>query len=71
MTQHDGQTVDRGLIVLSGGGVSLIVDATPPGLPCVLHWGADVGLLDEQTRANVALALLDDRRSGPGQTRRR
>jgi alpha-galactosidase len=32
-----------GLVHLRTAGVSLLVDATGPGVPAVLHWGADLG----------------------------
>lgn len=37
-------TAEAGLISLSAGGVGLVLDASGPGLPEVLHWGADLGL---------------------------
>lgn len=32
---------------LRGGGVSLVLDARGPGLPVALHWGRDLGALDD------------------------
>ena len=39
-------TTGAGLIALSGGGVSLVLDARGPALPEILHWGPDLGPLD-------------------------
>jgi len=34
---------DARTVHLRGGGVSLVLDAGGDGLPCVVHWGADLG----------------------------
>ena len=36
-------TSESGLLHLRSAGVSLVVDASGPGVPSVLHWGADLG----------------------------
>jgi alpha-galactosidase len=33
-------------VVLRAAGVAVVIDASPPGLPRVLHWGADPGASD-------------------------
>jgi len=43
------------ILQLRAGGVSLVLDCSGPGLPSVLHWGADLGELTEN-------ALLELRR---------
>ncbi|MDX3004506.1 alpha-galactosidase [Kribbella solani] len=43
------------ILQLRGGGVGLVLDCSGPGLPAVLHWGADLGELS-------ADALLELRR---------
>ncbi|MGB5950960.1 MAG: glycoside hydrolase family 36 N-terminal domain-containing protein, partial [Ornithinimicrobium sp.] len=46
-----------GLEVLRGGGSSLILLRRPDGLPEIVHWGADLGDLDDDTLAvNMVLA---------------
>jgi alpha-galactosidase len=37
---------EAGLIALSAGGVGLVLDASGPALPEILHWGPDLGSLD-------------------------
>ncbi|WP_201931044.1 alpha-galactosidase [Nocardioides donggukensis] len=41
---------------LRANGVSLLLDPRSPGLPEVVHWGADLGDLSEETAAAVAAA---------------
>src|SRR3954454_23405246 len=59
-TPGEGMTV----VALRGGGVSLLVDASGPALPRVLHWGADLGAADPEAVGlaagrPVARAALD------------
>jgi alpha-galactosidase len=42
---------------LRAGGVSLLVDARGTAVPAVLHWGADLGHLDDDALAALADAL--------------
>ncbi|MEJ3652546.1 alpha-galactosidase [Actinomycetes bacterium KLBMP 9759] len=49
-------------IALRGGGVSLLLDASGPDLPRVLHWGADVEL--GGGAADVVAALVPGRSGG-------
>jgi len=44
--------------LLRAAGVALLVDTTGPGLPRVLHWGADPGDLDDDTLRRVADAVV-------------
>ncbi|GAA0957794.1 alpha-galactosidase [Kribbella koreensis] len=46
------------VLQLRSAGVSLVLDCSGPALPSVLHWGADLGPLDE--------AVLADLRTGAG-----
>ncbi|GAA3582923.1 alpha-galactosidase [Kribbella ginsengisoli] len=46
------------VLQLRSAGVSLVLDCSGPALPSVLHWGADLGPLDE--------AALADLRTGAG-----
>src|SRR5436853_140898 len=52
------------LIELSANGVGLVLDASGPGLPAVLHWGADLGPLDDDfalaTIPGVPPSAVDD-----------
>ena len=43
---------------LRADGVSLLLDVAGPGLPRVLHWGADLGPIDEDERRVLATALV-------------
>ncbi|MFE1665696.1 alpha-galactosidase, partial [Microbacterium sp. P02] len=43
---------------LRAAGVSLIVDARGAGVPSVIHWGADLGHLDERSLAALAEASV-------------
>ncbi len=40
---HEAAVPGAGFVHLQGGGVSLLLDARGPGLPSVVHWGADLG----------------------------
>ena len=43
---------------LRGGGVAVLLDTSGPGLPSVVYWGADLGMLtDEQAAALVAVTV--------------
>lgn len=44
-------------LVLRAGGVGLLLDIGGPGLPRVLHWGADPGELDDPDRRAIASQL--------------
>jgi alpha-galactosidase len=46
----------EGFVHLRAGGVSLLLDARGPGLPSVLHWGADLG--HDVDAAALALACV-------------
>ncbi|GAA0673266.1 alpha-galactosidase [Kitasatospora atroaurantiaca] len=52
--------VESQVVVLSADGVALVLDVTGPGLPRVLHWGADLGVPAED--GAQAFAALDDAR---------
>jgi alpha-galactosidase len=55
----DGASIaDADIVHLRAGGVSLVVDCRGPGLPTVLHWGADLGHLDRSELEAVALAAV-------------
>jgi alpha-galactosidase len=44
------------IVHLRAGGCSLVLDARGPGLPAVLHWGADLGDRDPAAWEDLALA---------------
>jgi alpha-galactosidase len=44
--------------LLRAGGVAVLVDATGPLLPRVLHWGADPGPLSDRALTDLAAALV-------------
>ena len=44
-------------LLLRASGVGILLDVGGPGLPRVLHWGADPGALDESDRRTIATAL--------------
>ncbi|WP_307784482.1 alpha-galactosidase [Salinibacterium sp. SWN139] len=48
---------ESGVVVLRGGGASLIFDATG-AVPAVIHWGADLGHLDDDARRMLALTAV-------------
>jgi alpha-galactosidase len=48
---------DRGVLHLRAGGTSLVIDCRGPGLPSVIHWGADIGDLDEAGLESLAQAM--------------
>jgi alpha-galactosidase len=51
---------------LRSGGVSVVVDHSGPDLPAIVHWGADLGELDDAGLASVLLANgLPARSQGP------
>ena len=47
---------DEGFVHLRSGGVSVLLDARGPGLPSLLHWGADLG--EAVDPAALALAAV-------------
>lgn len=49
-----GSSFGSGLLLLRAAGVALLVDARGDGLPSVLHWGADLGDLDDAARSALA-----------------
>ena len=53
--------MSSGIIALRAGGVAVVVDARGPGLPRVLHWGADPGegAVAEALAPPLARAALD------------
>jgi alpha-galactosidase len=44
------------LVQLRAAGVGLVLDCRGPGLPVILHWGADPGVLNDAELADLALA---------------
>ncbi|GIG92347.1 alpha-galactosidase [Plantactinospora endophytica] len=55
---------DGGLVHLRRAGVSLLLDGTDPGIPAVLHWGADLGPLTGPELADLGAALRRPARPG-------
>jgi alpha-galactosidase len=51
---------EAGVIAFSAGGAGLVLDAAGPGLPRVLHWGADLGPLDAAAAGALAAAIAQD-----------
>ena len=49
---------------LHRGGTSVIVDLTTAGVPTIIHWGPDTGVLPESELAAVATAAASQRVSG-------
>ncbi|WP_241992346.1 alpha-galactosidase [Cryobacterium lactosi] len=49
---------------LRNGGTSVLVDTSGPGLPVIVHWGADLGSPDSAGLAAMVLATLPQRVSG-------
>jgi len=50
-------THTRPVAHLRNGGVSLLADLSAPGLPRIIHWGADLGeLSDDEARDLIAIA---------------
>ncbi len=56
------ERIDPRLVHLRRGGTSLLVRLAPDDLPCILHWGADLGQLSE-SGLDSSLDLL--RMAGP------
>ena len=54
MTEPDGAPAP---VLLRAAGTALLLDVAGPLLPRVLHWGADLGDLDEGSRRDLAAAL--------------
>ena len=52
----DSQT---SLLHLRSGGVSLLLELSPTGLPVVRHWGADLGELAGRTAPWTALSAVE------------
>ncbi|MBI4943233.1 MAG: alpha-galactosidase [Actinobacteria bacterium] len=44
-------------LLLRAAGAAVLLDTSGPGLPSVLHWGADLGDLDADARARLVAAL--------------
>lgn len=61
MTSPDGGSASggagSGVVLIRAAGVALLLDASGPGLPEVLHWGADPGPLDGAELAALAADL--------------
>lgn len=53
----DRATRSDSIMYLRNGGVALLIDIDPNGMPEVLHWGADLGPLDDAALADVVAAL--------------
>jgi alpha-galactosidase len=49
---------------LRGGGTSVILDISAPGLPSIVHWGEDLGDLQQRDVDAIAMASLVQRVSG-------
>ncbi|OIH82384.1 alpha-galactosidase [Arthrobacter sp. UCD-GKA] len=49
---------------LHRGGTSVLIDATTPGFPTIIHWGPDTGELDESEMRDLASAARPQRVSG-------
>lgn len=56
--------MQRRIFQLRDGGTSLVVDPTTPGLPTIVHWGDDLGDLDQADLDGLALAAVPQRVSG-------
>lgn len=56
--------MQRRIFHLRDGGTSLVLDPTTPGLPTIVHWGADLGDLDQADLEGLALAAVPQRVSG-------
>ena len=50
--------IEPALIHWRGSGVSLFIDCQSDGLPRISYWGADLGPLEVEDLASVALASL-------------
>ena len=53
MSESDRRRVEH----LRRGGTSVVVRLEPTSLPCVLHWGADLGDLDGEALQETVRAL--------------
>ena len=51
-------------IHLRNGGTSVLLDTTTPGLPSVVHWGADLGYLPHDVLVDIARSVVPQRVSG-------
>jgi len=47
------------MIVLRSEGVSLVLDFTDGRLPAIIHWGADLGTLDQADAATLIISAVD------------
>ena len=45
---------DAAVIALRRAGTSIVLDARGPGMPAVVHWGADLGDLSDAELVTVA-----------------
>ncbi|MHA7141097.1 alpha-galactosidase [Arthrobacter sp. Sr33] len=51
-------------IHLSAADTSVVIDASGPGVPTILHWGPSLGALNEQRLSALAASLVPQRVSG-------
>ena len=63
--------MSSGIIALRAGGVAVVLDARGPGLPRVLHWGADPGEGAARRGAGAAAGAGRARRAGAALARAR
>ncbi|WP_295841912.1 alpha-galactosidase [uncultured Microbacterium sp.] len=49
---------------LRAGGTSVVVDLTAQPAPAIIHWGPDLGALDDETLSSMAVAARPQRVSG-------
>ena len=47
------------MIALRSEGVSLVLDVTDGQLPAIIHWGADLGTLDQAGAATLIISAID------------
>ncbi|MFT3798630.1 alpha-galactosidase [Microbacterium sp.] len=62
--REHGPVPDRPVLHLRRGGTSLVIDASSPGAPALVHWGPDLGPADAAQLASLAIAALPQRVSG-------
>jgi alpha-galactosidase len=60
----DPAPVDLGVVHLRRGGTSVVVDTAARPTPVVVHWGEDLGDLDEESLRSLAVAARLQRVSG-------
>ena len=47
------------MIALRSEGVSLVLDVTDGQLPAIIHWGADLGTLDQADAETLIISAID------------